>query len=46
MYMYILCRDCHTSPKTTDMGSLLKEIYQVHLRVVNGMWCTLNIDLK
>jgi len=39
--VYMLCSDCHTSTKTTDMSSLLKEIYQVHLCIVNGMLYTI-----
>jgi len=44
--MILLYSECHTGAKTTDMSSLLKEVYQVHLCVVNGMSCTLNINLK
>ena len=36
--MTLFCSDCDISAKTSDISSLLKEIYQVHLRVVNGMY--------
>jgi len=36
--MILFCSDCSTSAKTTDISSLLKEIYEVHLHVIKGMY--------
>jgi len=38
VHVLLFCSDSLTSAKTTDISSLLKEIYQVHLLVVNGIF--------